>query len=312
MLRLAEQMIDGNQIRNSFTFSFRKGAHKGETYTAISMLPTFVFKAICNNVFLQVTSTEKSCFSYVVGLDVEKRLSIPVTNSSLLERNFTKAFIAELGPEDWEVFQSLNRSTRMRISEEFTDFASLEVDFTEYVAMIEQEKLTLSYNMFFAYSARPEIIYEGEKYYLDDQYYIGHSSESQECLLTFLVHDKEDILDADNPKSRFAWLFYETQALEPLDQKGDLDKAFFAEVKKQLPDLASLVKQRHANLRLVYENYCKRANLHFPKVKTPPPSQGIPSDQDTENRKYVLLPKVGRNDPCPCGSGKKYKKCCMS
>ena len=23
------------------------------------------------------------------------------------------------------------------------------------------------------------------------------------------------------------------------------------------------------------------------------------------------LPSVGRNDPCPCGSGKKYKKCCM-
>ena len=23
------------------------------------------------------------------------------------------------------------------------------------------------------------------------------------------------------------------------------------------------------------------------------------------------LPKVGRNDRCPCGSGKKYKKCCL-
>ena len=23
------------------------------------------------------------------------------------------------------------------------------------------------------------------------------------------------------------------------------------------------------------------------------------------------MPKVGRNDPCPCGSGKKYKKCCL-
>lgn len=22
-------------------------------------------------------------------------------------------------------------------------------------------------------------------------------------------------------------------------------------------------------------------------------------------------PKVGRNDPCPCGSGKKFKKCCI-
>lgn len=23
-------------------------------------------------------------------------------------------------------------------------------------------------------------------------------------------------------------------------------------------------------------------------------------------------PKVGRNEPCPCGSGKKFKKCCLS
>ena len=23
-----------------------------------------------------------------------------------------------------------------------------------------------------------------------------------------------------------------------------------------------------------------------------------------------MQPKVGRNDPCPCGSGKKYKQCC--
>ena len=24
----------------------------------------------------------------------------------------------------------------------------------------------------------------------------------------------------------------------------------------------------------------------------------------------VKRPDPGRNDPCPCGSGKKYKKCC--
>ena len=23
-------------------------------------------------------------------------------------------------------------------------------------------------------------------------------------------------------------------------------------------------------------------------------------------------PRIGRNEPCPCGSGKKYKKCCMN
>ena len=24
-----------------------------------------------------------------------------------------------------------------------------------------------------------------------------------------------------------------------------------------------------------------------------------------------LFPKIGRNEPCPCGSGKKFKKCCI-
>lgn len=28
------------------------------------------------------------------------------------------------------------------------------------------------------------------------------------------------------------------------------------------------------------------------------------------DRRYVAKPKVGRNDPCPCNSGVKFKKCC--
>jgi uncharacterized protein YecA (UPF0149 family) len=29
-----------------------------------------------------------------------------------------------------------------------------------------------------------------------------------------------------------------------------------------------------------------------------------------ESKKTPQNEKIGRNDPCPCGSGKKYKKCC--
>jgi uncharacterized protein YecA (UPF0149 family) len=38
---------------------------------------------------------------------------------------------------------------------------------------------------------------------------------------------------------------------------------------------------------------------------------------DSHHHHDVIAPymrstrKVGRNDPCPCGSGKKYKKCCL-
>ncbi|TET15677.1 MAG: hypothetical protein E3J81_04460, partial [Dehalococcoidia bacterium] len=29
-----------------------------------------------------------------------------------------------------------------------------------------------------------------------------------------------------------------------------------------------------------------------------------------EREKAAVAARTGRNDPCPCGSGKKYKKCC--
>ena len=42
--------------------------------------------------------------------------------------------------------------------------------------------------------------------------------------------------------------------------------------------------------------------------------QQAPKPQDARKPETFRreMPKVGRNDPCPCGSGKKYKNCCMN
>ena len=39
-----------------------------------------------------------------------------------------------------------------------------------------------------------------------------------------------------------------------------------------------------------------------------------PKAEKTGKQETVVRnePKIGRNDPCPCGSGKKYKNCCMN
>ena len=39
--------------------------------------------------------------------------------------------------------------------------------------------------------------------------------------------------------------------------------------------------------------------------------KGMPNEDKSKNKKKdpVRVKKVGRNDPCPCGSGKKYKQC---
>ena len=41
-----------------------------------------------------------------------------------------------------------------------------------------------------------------------------------------------------------------------------------------------------------------------------PTSEGFAGDKSIVRKPVVKAVKVGRNDPCPCGSGKKYKKCC--
>ena len=34
--------------------------------------------------------------------------------------------------------------------------------------------------------------------------------------------------------------------------------------------------------------------------------------KESHTQKIRKFDKIGRNDPCPCGSGKKYKNCCLS
>lgn len=48
------------------------------------------------------------------------------------------------------------------------------------------------------------------------------------------------------------------------------------------------------------------------RVEVAKPVSTVSSDGKSSAKKPIVnrATKVGRNDPCPCGSGKKYKKCC--
>ena len=38
--------------------------------------------------------------------------------------------------------------------------------------------------------------------------------------------------------------------------------------------------------------------------------ENVGGDGTAPKKQPVKVTKIGRNDPCPCGSGKKYKQCC--
>ncbi|MCL6086985.1 MAG: preprotein translocase subunit SecA [Actinobacteria bacterium] len=70
---------------------------------------------------------------------------------------------------------------------------------------------------------------------------------------------------------------------------------------------------RNDNVRLLYnakiytgEEKERQHERQYKNISTSGPGDGISSGKEP----VVNKEKVGRNDPCPCGSGKKYKKCC--
>ena len=57
-------------------------------------------------------------------------------------------------------------------------------------------------------------------------------------------------------------------------------------------------------------NHCRPYTVRMAALRrTGHPPETLMEELRTSSDK--ALPKVGRNDPCPCGSGRKYKKCCL-
>lgn len=68
-----------------------------------------------------------------------------------------------------------------------------------------------------------------------------------------------------------------------------------------------------------YKLYCAMMNRvrdlmvgYIFRIQLPPRRevQPVRRQEDSSGKEHGPAHKIGRNDPCPCGSGKKYKKCC--
>ena len=59
--------------------------------------------------------------------------------------------------------------------------------------------------------------------------------------------------------------------------------------------------ERHFERKREADERAKKGLPGEDEAPLPPPVEPIRKDKTD----------IGRNDPCPCGSGKKYKQCCM-
>lgn len=130
----------------------------------------------------------------------------------------------------------------------------------------------------------------------------------QEILRFFLLesldrHWKEHLLNMDHLKEGIGLRGYGQK--DPKQEYKREGFALFQELlylikESTLKALCRIRFQQVAEVNLEHEDQV--SNLQFSGS-----SDSAPAKKEPYRRKQV---KVGRNDPCPCGSGKKYKKCC--
>lgn len=150
---------------------------------------------------------------------------------------------------------------------------------------------------------------------------ITTQEEYQEFFKTYMLKEAEcykKILESKNPviEGTIGELS-EKNEMTAMEFIGFLDGAntsFKEELDLELLTEESVIKAEFEWEKLLY-------NMHDAKAEWLYGMEEWNNIFDEEKRKHIkkefnkskqviVGEKVGRNDPCPCGSGKKYKKCC--
>jgi preprotein translocase subunit SecA len=134
----------------------------------------------------------------------------------------------------------------------------------------------------------PLVIYKVEAFSLFRQM----SEELNKDIVSFLSHSSIPISDSGSGGSQTSGQGSGGGPKQPILREGHREKTDLSKLKANKEDVDRAGQEYGANERDKFE-----------------PGGGGSGDVAVKQAPVKVGPKIGRNDPCPCGSGKKYKHC---
>ena len=255
------------------------------------------------------TCTDPVCNCLVMNLDLTpldsgerdqqltRRVEINLVNKSLgfedagkiphEELCFAELFLRNLTDDDFVLLYENYLEAKRRVTEAAKpDEIEPHFDFRD----IEQNGLMIVYNEVLPFAERLFVTVADKKYSVSDQYCLRTNCSCTETYLGFVDFDEtsrsgKEVCHVSSDYKKRVWKPVNDRPL-----KLELSTLRVA-MEQQIPDLYETLRHRHLRIKAIYA-FCKKK--HSPRTQP------------------LVTPKVGRNDPCPCGSGKKYKKCCAN
>ena len=197
--------------------------------------------------------------------------------------------LGQMDEDDFDLLGRIHFRHKNVITETKTKPSQIEAkfDFDE----IERNSLLQMYNGVLPYGDRISLTIDGIDHLLADQYCLKRQCDCTDACVELVPFTGETSL---GEPTAVAFIDYRTR--EWKDAEGELPLNGAERLKRIVvscvPDLYARLAKRHAKLRTIYRHCYKRHAAALAELPVPH--------------------AVGRNDPCPCGSGKKYKKCCMT
>lgn len=213
-------------------------------------------------------------------------------------REATRLIASELAnslqPENWEWISSFFRAAKRRLFENL-DITRITPWFPDNVRA-DPARLVY-YSEVFPCAPPLEFEFQGARWIADDSYCSRPGCTCTRSALAFVRIPEQPAMDgAPCRPTSAAVRDYEAGTSGPETSSGRRGpyQALMAALLVAQPDLDRRLRQRHAH-------------IHYLGARLYGPASALPTPSPTVTRS---VPKVGRNDPCPCGSGLKYKRCC--
>ena len=272
-----------NQDLPIFFFRFEKGKLKDKSFT--------LQIDICEDPLCDCRDITIEFYNDNNHKEILSKITLDINEKKILERtdnnpkyNISDEIVKHLTNKDWYELLLVHDEYKSLICE-YSDYSELSTDFSFYE--IEVGELIL-YDDIIPFGIQILIKIQDKHYKIVDLYCLNTKCRCNDAHLFFYPMIKRNKpVDHD----LYVEYNYKNEKWKIKEQNIEtMDYSIFMSHLNESYDIKEIFKNRHDNLKKLYKNYRRR----FIKENLLAHSRDI-----------------NRNDPCPCGSGKKYKKCCM-
>lgn len=268
-------------LLNVIQFCPETGELAGHTYGIFYMVcddPT----CDCGYAVLKFHSdSEEEALVGVLEVNVHERtLTLPDECPSL-SAYIKETLEAGMQDTDWHNLERGYYLYKNILAEDF-DVESLEIGFPDEV--VDDPSMMQAYCNYLPAAAVFTVEDNGEKHTVVDQYCINPECGCTDVYLSVIgVSDEPEGINYN----------YRTKKIGAKTTSLNLDMAdgFVSQLHQKHPDFDEQLAKRNRNMRSLFAKYLRKH-----KTQSPAP--------------VFNAKKIGRNDPCICGSGRKYKNCC--